>query len=100
MTMSDLSNYIRSRKKTDPKFAENFDEGYLDFKIGVTIKGLRKEARLTQEALALMLHTKKSYISRIENQAEDIRLSTLLKIAHVLGKRVDINFLNLKSRRK
>jgi len=72
----------------------------LDFKIGVTIKELWKDVKLTQEELATMLHTKKSYISRIENQAEDIRLSTLLKIAHVLGKRVDINFLNPHSKRK
>ncbi len=98
--MSDLSNYIQSRKKADPKFAKDFDDGYVDFKIGVTIKELRKDAKLTQEELATMLHTKKSYISRIENQAEDIRLSTLLKIAHVLGKRIDINFSNPRSKRK
>ena len=30
--MSDLSDYIDGRKKRDPEFAENYDEGFLDFK--------------------------------------------------------------------
>ena len=35
---------------------------------------------MTQSALAKKAHTNKSYISRIENDASDIRLSTLMKI--------------------
>jgi len=91
--MSDLEKYIAKRKKKDAKFALNFDEGYTEFKIGVTIRNLRKKAGLTQEALAEKLHTQKSAISRIENQSEDMRISTLFKIASVLGKHVTINFI-------
>ncbi len=36
------------------------------------------------------LHTKKSAISRIENHAEDIRLSTLEKFAEAIGKRLTL----------
>ena len=50
------------------------------FRIGVMIKEARKEAHLTQEQLAERAHTKKSYISRIERDASDIRLSTLMRI--------------------
>ncbi len=40
----------------------------------------------TQEELAYSLHTKKTAISRIENHAENIKLSTLEKLANALGK--------------
>ena len=84
--MSDLQKYIKIRKKRDPEFANGFDTGYEQFKIGVLLKQAREEAGLTQEELAVRLDTKKSAISRIENHAEDIKLSTLEKFAHALGK--------------
>ena len=84
--MSDLKKYIKKRKARDSKFANNFESGYEHFKIGVMLQQARKEAGLTQEELANRLHTKKSAISRIENHAEDIKLSTLEKFAHAIGK--------------
>jgi transcriptional regulator with XRE-family HTH domain len=54
------------------------------------LKLAREEAGLTQEQLAQMLRTKRSAISRIENHAEDIKLSTLEKIAQALGKKLRI----------
>ena len=84
--MSDLQKYIKKRKSRDPKFAEDFDSGYEQFKIGAILKQAREEAGLTQEQLAAKLNTKKSAISRIENHAEDIKLSTLERFAKALGK--------------
>ena len=84
--MSDLQKYIKKRKARDTEFAKGFDTGYEQFKIGVLLKQSREEAGLTQEELAVKLDTKKSAISRIENHAEDIKLSTLEKFAHALGK--------------
>ena len=84
--MSDLQKYIKKRKKRNPEFANGFDTGYEQFKIGVLLKQAREEAGLTQEELAVRLDTKKSAISRIENHAENIKLSTLEKFAHALGK--------------
>lgn len=40
--------------------------------------------------LARRLKTKKTAISRIENHAEDIKLSTLEKVAHALGRRLEV----------
>ncbi len=59
---------------------EKFEEGFEAFKLGVMIKELRKENGLTQEQLAEKCGTTKTYISRIENNASDIRLSTLMRI--------------------
>jgi len=84
--MSDLNKYIKKRKTRDPKFKENYDSGYEQFKIGALLKQAREEAGLTQQELAARLNTKKSAISRIENHAEDIKLSTLKKFANALGK--------------
>ena len=88
--MSDLKKYVRDRRHRDKKFAQGYDEGYEQFKIGAVLKQARERAGLTQEELALRVHTKKTAISRIENHAEDIKLSTLEKVAHALGKRLEV----------
>lgn len=84
--MSDLQKYIKKRKSRDPDFDMDYDSGYEQFKIGIILKKAREEAGLTQAELAAKLNTKKSAISRIENHAEDIKLSTLGKFASALGK--------------
>ncbi len=88
--MDDLEKYINKRKKKSQKFAKDFETGYQDFKIGVTLKQAREKAGITQEELAKKLHTKKSAISRIENHSEDIRLSTLEKFAQALGRQLRV----------
>ncbi|MHB1680840.1 MAG: helix-turn-helix domain-containing protein [bacterium] len=88
--MSDLKKYIDERKKIDPSFEKEFDEGYEQFKIGATLRQMRESAGLTQEELAVKLKTKKTAISRIENHAEDIKISTLERTAAALGKKLKI----------
>lgn len=91
--MSDLKKYINKRKQNDKEFELNFDSGYQEFKIGEMLKQARKEKGLTQEELAIQLHTKKSAISRIENHAQDIRLSTLQHFAHIIGKELKVELI-------
>ncbi len=91
--MDDLNKYINKRRKTSREFADSFNSGYQDFKIGVILKAAREKAGLTQEEVAQQLHTKKSAISRIENHAEDIRLSTLEKFAEAVGKHLQVNVI-------
>ncbi len=88
--MSDLKRYIKERKKKDRRFAEGYDEGYEEFKIGVMLRQAREAAGLTQEELARRLKTKKTAISRIENHAADIKLSTLERVAEALGKKLEV----------
>ncbi|CAN5582840.1 hypothetical protein BH23BAC1_BH23BAC1_46600 [soil metagenome] len=59
---------------------DKYEEEFESFKLGVMIQELRKEKGLTQEQLAEKCGTTKTYISRIENNASDIRLSTLMRI--------------------
>lgn len=59
---------------------DQLEEGYEDFKIGALIHDTRIEKGLTQEELAVKVGTTKSYISKIENNIKEIRISTLKKI--------------------
>jgi DNA-binding XRE family transcriptional regulator len=89
--MSDVEKYIAQRKKIDPEFAEGFEDGYREFEIGVLLRQAREEAGMTQEQLATLIRTKKTAISRLENHAEDIKLSTLNKVARALGKQLEVS---------
>jgi DNA-binding XRE family transcriptional regulator len=66
-------------KRSTP-IREAYEQEYEAFKLGVMLQELRKEQGLTQEQLAEKCGTTKTYISRIENNASDIRLSTLMRI--------------------
>jgi ribosome-binding protein aMBF1 (putative translation factor) len=88
--MSDVERYIKRRKVTDPAFAEGFEAGYREFEIGVVLRQAREDAGLTQEELAKRINTKKTAISRLENHAEDIKLSTLQKVARALGRELQV----------
>lgn len=59
---------------------DQYEEEFESFKLGAMIQELRKKQGLTQEQLANKCGTTKTYISRIENNASDIRLSTLMRI--------------------
>ena len=61
---------------------EEYEQGFETFKLGVMLQELRKERGMTQGELAEKCGTTKTYISRIENDASDIRLSTLMRIIH------------------
>jgi HTH-type transcriptional regulator/antitoxin HipB len=61
---------------------DKFEQGFEVFKIGVMLEQMRKSQKMTQDQLAKKCVTSKSYISRIENDASDIRLSTLIRIIH------------------
>ena len=50
----------------------------------------RIEKGLSQEALAEMVGTKRSNISRMESGAQNISLDTLLKVAEAMGKEVSV----------
>ena len=88
--MIDVERYIQKRKKRSPKFARNFETGFEAFQFSLMLRQAREKAGITQAMIAKKLRTKKSAISRIENHAEDIRLSTLEKYAKALGKKLKV----------
>jgi DNA-binding XRE family transcriptional regulator len=71
---------------------DRLDRGYESFKIGVLLYEARLEKGLTQEELAQKVGTTKSYISKIENDIKEARISTLQKIIELgLGGHLELS---------
>ena len=71
---------------------DEFEQGYENFKIGILLQEARTKAGLTQNELAQKAGTTKSYISKIENNIKEVRLSTLQKIVELgLGGKVELS---------
>lgn len=78
--------------KRGTKKREALEAGYETFKLGALLHEARLEKGLTQEELAEKVGTTKSYISKIENDVKEVRLSTLQKIVEIgLGGRIQLS---------
>lgn len=78
-------------KAGNPK-RDAFEKGFEAFKIGALIQQARQERGMTQEELAQKCGTNKGYISKIENNIKEVRLSTLQKIVEVgLGGHLELS---------
>lgn len=71
---------------------EQFEKGYEAFKLGFLLQQARLEKGLTQEELARKCGTNKGYISKIENNIKEVRISTLQKIVEIgLGGHLELS---------
>ncbi len=69
--------------KRGTKQRDELEAGYENFKIGALIHDTRIELGMTQEELAEKVGTTKSYISKLENNLKEARISTLQKIVEL-----------------
>ena len=53
--------------------------------IGTTIKSLRSEMKITQEELANYTGLSRIGVVKLEKEENDLKLSSLIKIANLLG---------------
>lgn len=71
---------------------DQLEAGYENFKIGALLHEARLEKGLTQEELAQKVGTTKSYISKIENNVKEVRISTLQRIVELgLGGQLQVS---------
>jgi len=78
--------------KVGTKKRDELEAGYENFKIGALIQEARLEKGLTQAELAAKVGTSKSYISKIENNIKEVRISTLKKIIELgLGGHLELS---------
>ncbi len=71
---------------------DKFEKGFEAFKLGFLLQQARIEKGLTQEELAEKCGTNKGYISKIENDIKEVRISTLQKIVELgLGGRLELS---------
>ncbi|MBI5383874.1 MAG: helix-turn-helix transcriptional regulator [Verrucomicrobia bacterium] len=90
---SDLQQYVEARKRRDPEFADGYDAGYEEFKLGLLLRQAREEAGLTQDALAKRAKTPKTTIARIEANAEGAPLTVIDRLARALGKTLKVELV-------
>ncbi|MFM2228728.1 MAG: hypothetical protein RL664_2071 [Bacteroidota bacterium] len=81
VTLEEFKNKNYGKRCT--KKRDELEAGYDLFKIGVLIHDTRIELGMTQEELAIKVGTTKSYISKIENNLKEARISTLQKIVEL-----------------
>ncbi|MBC8004996.1 MAG: helix-turn-helix transcriptional regulator [Verrucomicrobia bacterium] len=78
--------------KHGTKERDELEAGYESFKIGALIHDTRIEMGMTQEELAKKVGTTKSYISKIENNMKEARISTLQRIVELgFGGRLELS---------
>lgn len=87
-----LDQFIDEEYGKEGKKREKFEAGYNDFKIGFLLQQARLKKGLTQGELAKLCGTNKGYISKIENDLKEVRISTLQKIVELgLGGHLDLS---------
>ncbi len=71
-------------------FAESYNEELMRLKLAKKIKEIRIKQKLTQELFAKKANTPQSVIARVESGRHTVSLVTLGKLAHALGKKIEI----------
>lgn len=80
-SLTTLSEFIDKKVgKKGTKKRDKFESDYEAFRLGVLIQQARQEKGLTQEQVAELSGTNKSYISKLEKDLKDVRFSTLQRI--------------------
>ncbi|WP_257275026.1 MULTISPECIES: helix-turn-helix domain-containing protein [unclassified Endozoicomonas] len=94
MTRPTFSDF-KKKALENPKVRAEYEELELAYELRKQLIALRKEAGLTQEELAEILHTQKSNISRLENvnSKTSPKLSTIEDYAKAIGYKVKISFV-------
>lgn len=89
-TLSEFKDKHYGRRGTVRR--EKLEKGYEAFRLGAMLQEARKERGMTQQQLADKCGTTKSYISRIENDLKEVRISTLQKIVESgLGGQLEVS---------
>lgn len=90
ITLEEFKDKHYGIKGTESRDA--LENGYENFKLGALLHEARLKKGMTQAELAEKVGTTKSYISKIENNVKEVRLSTLQKIVRLgLGGQLDLS---------
>ena len=90
--MDDFDKYLKEQME-DPKFKKEWDDSEMEYQLMMMVVKAGNEQNLAQSELAERTGIRQSNISRIEKGQAMPSISTLNKIAHVLGKQLQIKFV-------
>jgi len=91
--LKSLDQFVEEQygKKENSK-RDKFEKGFESFKLGFLIQQARLKKGMTQEELSDKCGTNKGYISKIENNLKEVRISTLQKIVELgLGGHLELS---------
>jgi DNA-binding XRE family transcriptional regulator len=88
-TWDELKNQVYGEKGTTRR--DKLDREFKSFKIGLMLREAREQKKMTQDQLGNIIDKKRSFISRIENDASNMTLKTLYDIVEKgLGGKIKI----------
>ena len=88
-TWTDLKDEVYGKKGSPRR--DKLDREFKSFKIGLQLREAREKKKMTQDQLGLIIDKKRSFISRIENDASNMTLKTLYDIVeNGLGGKIKI----------
>lgn len=90
--MDDFDKYLKEQIK-NPTFKKEWDKSEMEYQLMMMFLKARSEQKLTQSELAQRTGIRQSNISRIEKGQAMPSIATLCKIAHGLGKKLEIKFV-------
>ena len=85
--LDDMYGKIGTKKRSE------FERGYQEFALNELLKTKRERAGITQKELAKRMHTTATSVSRWENHAQNLKITTLYKYAKALGKKLEIRIV-------
>ncbi len=80
--MITLDEYLASK---GPEFRKEVDKQYSEMAMEYSLSRLREELQMSQKELANNLNISQPAVCKIEKNAEDVKLSTLIKYVNALG---------------
>lgn len=88
-TWSDIKNEVYGQTGTTRR--DELDRDFKSFKIGMQLREAREKKNITQNQLGEIISKKRTFISRIENDASNMTLKTLYDIVEKgLGGKIKI----------
>ena len=88
-TWAEMKDQVYGEKGTERR--DKLDREFKSFRFGLTLREAREKRHLTQDQLGEIINKKRSYISRVENDASNITLKTLYDIVEKgLGGKINI----------
>ena len=91
--MSNKFRDILNEKLKDPVFRKDFDDLEPEFSVARAILTGKKEKNLSMKELSQLTGISQTYISKLENGKGNPSLKTLVKLAEVFGKKLQISFV-------
>ncbi len=82
-----------ARQMQDPRLRSLVEQELDHLRLGVQIAKLRRSNRLSQTQLAAKAEMSAPKISMIESKPRNLTVSTLIRVAHALGSRVEIKLV-------